>query len=222
MTISEVISDFRILYDEKVADDAAGLEDEEIRAYLDDSQFELVESKFFGLPDNQRKISELRYLLGHSSLTASTGANLGGFDYYVDLPTGTTGFLYYWDSSSNVTRTNYPNVTGADFRNIYVGDENISVFSSYGFNVHFLEPRVGIRDDKLYLKGDSYTTLSTVDLEYIRKPTSIRDGATSLNVDLPDHLRGELVIMAVTKAVGAMSDQNKYQISSAEQQKESN
>lgn len=228
MTISEVITDFKILYDEKVASDAAGLEDEEIRAYLDDAQNELIESKVFGSSQsgagfeaNQKRVSELRNLLEYSSLTASTGSNLNGFNYYVELPTGDTGFLYYIDSQSNLSRTKYPTITGADFRNVFVGYSNIGNFSDFGFKVHFLEPRVGISDGRLYLKEDSYTTLNTVDLEYIRKPASIRDGSTVNNVDFSDQLRGELVTIAVTKAIGAMSDQNRYQISSAEQQKES-
>jgi len=228
LTISEVISDFKILYDEKIAADAGGLESEEIQAYLDDAQNELVEKKTFvgqnaqqGFESSQEMVSDLRDLIEYSSLTVSTGSNLNGFDYYAELPTGATGFLYYANSQSNVTRTKYPTVTGASFSNIFVGYSNIGNFASFGFKVHFLEPRVAISSGRIYLKADSFTTINDVDLEYIRKPNPIRGASTSNEIDLPEHLRGELVTIAVTKAVAGMSDQNRYQIYSTEQQKES-
>lgn len=228
MIISEVISDFKVLYDEKIATDAGGLENEEIQAYLDDAQNELVEKKVFGrqsmqqnFESSQEMISDLRNLIEHSSLTVSTGSNLNGFDHYAELPTGATGFRYYISSQSDVTRTKYPTVTGASFNNIFVGYSNIGNFASFGLKVHFLEPRVAIKDGKIYLKGDSFTTINDVDLEYIRESNPIRGATGSDEVDLPEHLRGELVTIAVTKAVAGMSDQNRYQIYSAEQQKES-
>lgn len=228
MKISDVISDFRTLIDLNVGVNAPGLLDNEIQGYLEDAQLDLIESKVFGdsvsqygFDGNQKRVSELRSLTKAEGLSVSSITSPPIADYAADLTLLSNTFLYYIDSQSQGSRSDYPNEADGVFQNIYVGFSDLGKFSTFGVNNHFLEPRIAIDGSKLYVKVDSFTTVSSVYLHYIKKPVSIRNSSVDTELDLDEQLRAELVSRAVQRAWSSFGNQGQYQLSSVEEKKES-
>ncbi len=223
MTVSEAIERFKLYYNQKAGVEAPGFLDDEIKQILQDAQMDLVGDKAFGenfqgpsFESNQRRVAELKDLVINSSLTP-TGAT-GSFDYQCDMPTGS---LYYVKSRSKVDRFDHPQAMGAYYKNIFIKHEWSGNFENYGKRSHFIEPRVTIDDDKLYIKVDSFTmSVNKVDLTYIKEPADITGLGDSDNVDLPVNLHDDLVQVAVRKAVATdIATENKYKVQSLEEKK---
>lgn len=226
MTVSEAIERFKLYYNQKTGVEAPGFLDSEIKQVLQDSQMDLVGDKSFGdnfqgpsFESNQRRVSELKDLIVNSSLTPTASANY--LDYYCDLPTGETGLLYYVRSNSKVDRFDHPQAMGAYYRNVFIRHEWADRFEDYGKRSHFIEPRVTIDDDKLYLKVDSFTmSVNKIDLTYIRKPANITNMGLTGTIDLPVNMQDDLIQVAVRKATASgASSENKYQVQSIEEKK---
>lgn len=226
MTVGDVIEDFKLLADFNVGSDAAGFVDDEIQSILDDAQYDLIEAKMYGdstsrlnFEGNQKRVSELESLIATAVTGPSSSSGTKQYDYYVDLSNLSPSFLYYVDSQSELTRSSYPSVTDGNFHNKFIGYSNISNFFDNGTQQHFLNPRVFLGGDTLYIKVDSFTTgISNILLQYIKRPTSIRGADDDTDLDLDDQLRGELVSIAVRRAHSIINPEQ-YKVSNVEQQK---
>lgn len=226
MTVSEAISRFKLYYNQKTGVEAPGFLDSEIKQILQDSQMDLIGDKSFGenfqgpsFESNQRRVSELKDLIVYSSLTP-TGST-GIMDYQCDLPDGETGMLYYVRSKSKIDRFDYPQAMGAYYKNIFIKHNWLDKFEDYGKRSHFIEPRVTIEDNKLYIKVDSFTmSVNKVDLTYIRKPADINNMGSTGTIDMPTNMHDDLIQTAVRKAVASgVQAEGKYQVQSMEEKK---
>lgn len=226
MTVSQAISNFKLYYNKKTGANAYGLRDPEIQQILEDAQLDLIGDKAFGegfrgpgAEDNYRRVAELEYYIEPSSLTPTASADY--LDYKCDLPSGNTGFMYYHRSKSKINRSDHPAATGEYFRNVFLKQEWIDEFDSYGKKVHFIEPRVTISGNRLYIKVDSFTTdVTTVRLTYIRKPKSITEMTSGDKVDVPTALNDDLIQTAVRKALASTVPlENQYKAQTLEEKK---
>jgi hypothetical protein len=226
MTVSEAISRFKLYYNQKTGVEAPGFLDSEIKQILQDSQMDLIGDKSFGenfqgpsFESNQRRVSELKDFVINSSLTPTASADY--MDYYCTLPTGETGFMYYVRSKSKVDRFDHPQAMGAYYKNVFIKHDWADRFEDYGKRSHFIEPRVTIDDDKLYIKVDSFTmSVNKVDLTYIRKPADINNMGSTGTIDMPDGMHDDLIQTAVRKAVASGTPtEGKYEVQSIEEKK---
>ncbi|WP_292487419.1 hypothetical protein, partial [Methanohalobium sp.] len=145
------------------------------------------------------------------------------YEYECQLPTGSTGLLFYIRSKSKVDRSDYPEGTGLNFKNIFIRHDWVDNFEEYGKRNHFIEPRVLIADDKLYLKVDSFTLdVTSLKLTYIRRPQPIAELGSTDEIDLPDNMHDDMIQIAVRKSIAPSSlSEQRYNIQSNEEQQTS-
>jgi hypothetical protein len=226
MTGAEMISNFDIYYDYVSSGSAPGYLTEEKLIFLNNSQDDFIKERMFGknfqqpiFEQNQKRVADLQTLVVQYKLLTIAPINPIFSEKSYGIPTS-PDFLYYIDSISLLTRTNYPVIsTDQWIKNKFINHNEIHKFINGVVNkTHFLNPVVWIEADVMNVMGDQFTTISSTNgqkLSYIKKPTAITNSTSSS--DLPLHTHQEIVEKAVWQGLKVTGDP-RWQTATAEKQ----
>ena len=199
MTPQEMVDSFGLNYASEINLSVPGWESSEILSFLNKSQEKLVRELYLSTGDRW-----LRELVKTTLLTAKTGDYSGGIPnaLYFDLSTeGVTDFLYYLSAMIKVTRTN-PALTAEWIRGKMIDQRNAGRFAENAVNkVWFKEPAMFWEyTDRLVIIYDSYTTVGSANLKYIRQFADIVLSPvqeSELNADLHQKIVDGAVLLAL-------------------------
>ena len=227
MTGAQCISSFLLLYDYLSSGNAPGYRTDDIISLLNNAQNDFIKMRMFGknfqppaFEQNQKRVADLQTLIViPTGLTQAPVSTIATEKIY-SLP---TNFLYYIDSISQLTRSNYPLITSVRWlKNKVINHEDVTKFINSEINrTHFLYPVAWIEAGFLKVMGDRYTTITNgnnyTKLSYIKKPTAIAN--TSMTPDFPESVHQEIVEIAVKKGLQVIGDPRWQTASLEEQQK---
>lgn len=183
--------------------DVANLKTFEILRLLNDSQQIVIDEVI-----SSGNLGALHNITSSTSIASASFAsydNTPGGGIAVDLGV-ITGFRNYVRSSSNMTRTQVPVVSSAkNTNNEEINSSNVGLFETNGSNLPiFINPKCFLDGDYLLVIADGYTTISSVDVTYIKYPgTMVMSGAGSGEVttcELPVFLHEKVVDIALIKS----------------------
>jgi hypothetical protein len=201
MTASEMINNFLVEYDRVFSLSAPSYTNSEILFFLNKAQTDLTHEIYKNGDTYLLNGSSL--VTSHSFASPAASTNYAGNAYALTLTTATR-YKYYLKSFTALTRDDFPEITVAErFMNTDIPkDAAILYEASTANNNIFRNPKAFIDGETLVVLVDSYSTPTSVYVEYIKEPktlaTTITDGATQTSTS---ELRADLHNEIVTKAV---------------------
>ena len=179
----------------------------DVEGYLNKAKDRILVEKFLSyntpyenilaLQQSYDEIHDLVSIDSDVSITGATGA-LGNYTQKIDANTFPSDYFYYVFSSSKITRS-----TVAPATNEWVGNKEINYSSLLKAisGVHnwpiIRQPLVYFNEDNLYIIRDAYTTISDINLAYLRQPDKI-DVFNDTEVDMPEHWHPTIAEMAIS------------------------
>ncbi|MGM9532148.1 phage adaptor protein, partial [Intestinibacter sp.] len=172
--------------------DAEKITSDSIFAFLNAAQERII-SQIYTQSDSDNKtratnriIDALKTLTSVEKLNVTVDNN---YTYKADIP---SDYMFYISSVSTVT-DNYKQAEGVVPNKVIDYDSMQSIIPSYFDNKIIRTPYVVLNIDdanKIYIIHDKYTIISSIDLQYYRKPSKI-----SLNneCELPDTMHLSIV-----------------------------
>lgn len=187
----------------------------DIEGYLNESKDRMLFEKFlsYGSPyENiialQRGYDEISSLVKVDTSVGVTGASnslLNNTDKIDSLP---SDYLYYVNSSSEVTRDKIITADSEWVSNIEVSYSAFRNVSTGVFNYPIIrKPLVYYNEDSIYLIYDAYTTINDVALAYLKRPDDI-DIKNDTTTDIPEHWHHSIIENAVLMYLGNIASQN--------------
>lgn len=224
MTIVDLISEFRLLYD-LGALALPGLEDDEIKKYLQRANYRIISQKIEGnnvyktkFPHNEMRINDLLGLVSISS-ALSWGGLYGGNYVLVQLP---DDFLYMYELKIYTAgRVQFAKQINISLQSRFIenglsaGNRNYKAYLKQPVYL-YIDSSSGSKRLKLYFDGEQSVESGSTDIycTYVKTPTNLEmvADATTLS-DYQDKVYHELVESAVNEVKGILSPES-YQISS--------
>ena len=178
MTASEMKDLFLLEYDAATSFTAPAWEDDEISAFINNATLETIDE--FYKANDLKHISEL--IVNENITYTITHPVIPNAKCWSFTPTNTAGneFLYYLNSTSEITRTN-PSITSEIIPNDIISVEDSYKFIKTAINkVWFLYPKCYFEYYEFSTTGlltviyDSYTTPVTYgSIQFIKKPVFV-------------------------------------------------
>ena len=225
MTVDQMIDSFLIYFDKITNFSAPGYETSEKLLFLNNAQDEFIKERVFGMnfqppkyDDNQKRVADIRPLVVNEEIDSGDWVATNAYINTEKFPLSTLnspGLLYYLNMNIVITRT-HPTIATKRIKCDYIQKQFLSNYEDSGLNKsHFINPKVWVEDDNLYIMIDSYTTVKGQGyMSYIKPPTALIVGG---NCDLEDHTHQEIVDIAVRQAMQTIQDQ-RYQSQVVEKQ----
>ena len=214
----------------------------DIEYYLTAAQNEIVSRRFSGhnlvgeaFEETVKRMEDLRLLNRIEKDIALDGvnnpSNISNAVYFSALP---SDYMFYVKSFSTVTRTD-TTPTGFNTANKLIKSEDSSKYIATPYNNPILREPVAILigsatgdavDNGILILHDSFTTIVTLDVQYLRKPLKLTSEALAgvyasgyVNTsELPEYLHQEIVTTSV-RMITATENPEKYQVKSLEDDK---
>lgn len=206
MTTQEMIDAFLLEYDLNGSGAVAGFEDEEIVAFLNKAQKEIVEKVFLEFGPNQIYDTTSSHT-GTLTTTVGHGGHIHG-EYTTALP---TDFMYYINSSVKITRTSKPILTVMTWIKCNIIDNtDTENFMTNALNSMILiNPVLFIQDGFIYVIIDSSTVLDTADnlsFRYVKIPLDLDETVPAGVSELSEKWHQDIVNRAVLNAMRITND----------------
>lgn len=181
----------------------------DVMSFLNQAQNEIITDRYI-----HKQYNDLR------PITTSIETNTFDSSYatgvskakVVDLKT-ITDYMYFLRSQSKMTRLYAPTVSSATYvANIPIEYSTLLFFESNGSNRPiFKNPKEIIEGDFLIILPDYYTTISYIDVVYIRIPLELTldtpTSTTTNTCELPAHLHQDIVDRAVELSMQTINRQ---------------
>lgn len=201
MTAAELNTRFDIELDAVSSGAAPGFTNDEKSELLTKAQDELIQS--FVQLKNYNSI----YTVVEDAIDIADTSHSGQL-FYHDLNTVIPDFRYFINAKAYITRTS-PSSSSGYVDCELIESKDINKFLNGINNIaYFKYPKIVLQykmDNypQLILILDNYSTLSSLDIKYIRTPANI-DIDGSITSELPEFLHKDVVSLAVKEAVKSM------------------
>lgn len=214
MTAREMQIEFerRIMLIDPNLRDAEKITSDSIFAFLNAAQERII-SQIYTQSDNDNKARATNRIIDAlKTLTSVEKLNVtvdNDYTYKADLP---DDYMFYISSVSTVT-DNYKRTGGVVPNKVIDYDNMQSVIPSYFDNKIIRTPYVVLNidnEDNIYIIHDKYTTISSIDLQYYKKPSKI---SLDNECELPDTMH----LSVVDTAVEIFTTEAKYRLNTKKQ-----
>jgi len=202
MTAAQAIENFLLEYDRVNSLSAPNYTDDEILTFINRAYKQVVADQVVARNYTLLDTLVATYTFG----TLSTYTTLSNA-YYVDITqtqpaNGGTRFGYYISSSCTLSRSAVPVATSTKVTNEYIDRNQAKDFESNSVNSPiFRNPKVFIEGDDLVIIYDNYTTVTALNLVYVKIPYTLVTGSPGAGETGSLETREDLDQTIITTAV---------------------
>lgn len=200
MTATEMLNLWKVGFEVFASNSAPGFEDSDVFILLNRAQDLTIEELVL-----QKNWLRLQAILKEATLSPST-ESITGFSYAA-VP---ADYNYYADSYSVTTRSAITTTgfmgnkahSSKPVKNQDISVEVLDKFYLNGFDsiLIFKEPKACVKSGNIYVIPDSYTTISSIILRYVKKRREIGVGGSLGDCELDESLHRIIVEKAIDLA----------------------
>lgn len=200
----------------RIYETADRLDPFDIEGYLNKSQYQYIKERWLSYQTPVENIAALNQAFDELSPVIKTDTGMAvvaaeaGFGSNAKkIDTMPTDYWYYVRSSTKITRTGIQPLSDEWAENMPIGtDKLFRSISGGGQWPIIINPLTYMIDDRVYLIHDGYTTVSQVDLTYLKKPIKLSLD-TDNECELPEHLHYDIADYAVRLYLGQQKESAK-------------